>query len=97
MWLPGRLITADGVHSLGAGFLWRALPETVWSHFVLDRGKFLGIWHGFREIPPFSALLGLNRYGIKRAPQRQLIHTYIDTLRRVPRLKRGCAMGCTEA
>ncbi len=47
--------------------------------------------------PFHKALLARDRYGIKRAPKRQLIHTYIDTSRWVPHLKRGCGMGCTEA
>lgn len=38
----------------------------------------------YRDFSAFSALLEPKRYGIKRAPKRQLIHTYTDTPRRVP-------------
>ena len=52
---------------------------------------------GKLRFDPIFPLLAATGYGIKRAPLRQLIHTYTDTSRWVPHLKRGCEMGCTEA
>ena len=84
--------------SLGGIKNMSALPDVL---FVVDVDhEDIAVRHQQRGNPRYyrvCALLMPDGYGIKRAPERQLIHTYTVTSRWVPHRKRGCAMGCTEA